>query len=470
MFKSAIVFVHGLGGDSVSTWGTFPELIRADVALKDYDIDSFSFPTSLFRVPLFSKKYPKIQTLADALRTLIDTKYRDSSNLILVCHSLGGLIARRYLVDEVKRKAELRVRGLLLYAVPNDGAGLANVTSHVSFRHNQLLQLCKDSDLIRDLNADWETNGLAERIKVRYVVAGLDRVVTEESARSSWGANNVDVLADRGHIDLVKPKGPQDLTYLILKTFAISFIDQSSEPITDAVQKYATSASVLRSVKSSSGKGYRVVGFDLDGTLLRGIDFSWTVVWKYLAFPEAVYKGAMRDYRKGKTTYQEWCDIACIQFRAKGLRRADFPTIVKDITVTKNLRETLKILRSSGIVLALISGGIDTFIEEKIPDAAELFDYICVNRLRFDQPSGLISGANATPFDFEGKTLALNAICTRQGCSLKEAVFVGEGFNDEDVVNKVGLSIAYPPGEMAIDAASISVMDDDLSKILDHIL
>jgi phosphoserine phosphatase len=178
----------------------------------------------------------------------------------------------------------------------------------------------------------------------------------------------------------------------------------------------------------------------------------------------------MRDYRKGVTTYQEWCELACTHFRAKNLRRSDFAKILSKITVTNNFEETLITLKASGFITALISGGIDTFIEEKIPNAGELFDYICINRLCYDQPSGLIGGVDATPFDFEGKTLALEAICTQHGCSLKEAVFIGEGFNDEDIVNKAGLSIAYPPGETVIDAASMQVQEDDLSKILDYVL
>ena len=469
MSKSTVVFVHGLGGDPAATWGRFPELIAADPALTVCDTASFSYPTSLFRFP-FSKKYPKIQTLADALRTLLDVKYADRTDFILVCHSLGGLIGRRYLVDELKRKAELRVRGLLLYAVPNDGAGLAKVASYVSWRHNQLRQLCRDSDLIRDLDYDWGTTGIVDRVQVRYIVGALDNVVSERSARSSWGATNVDVVADRGHVDIVKPRDAEDLPYLILRQFAVSLLTPLSPDPTKVVERYATQSAGMRKDVPTKKEGYRVIAFDVDGTLLRGIDFSWTVVWKHLGFPEAVYKGAMRDYRKGKTTYQQWCDLACAQFRGKGLRRSDFPSIVSGIKVTKNLYDTLTTLKASGFVTALISGGIDTFLEEKIPNAAQLFDYICINRLRFEQPSGLISGVDATPFDFEGKTVALEAICKRHGCSLKEAVFVGEGFNDESVVTKAGLSIAYPPGETAIEAASIVVEKDDLSEILQHVL
>jgi pimeloyl-ACP methyl ester carboxylesterase len=130
MVNATFVFVHGLGGDSATTWGRFEELILADTDMKGCESVSFGYPTSLFRWP-FSQKYPKIQTLADALRTQLDVRFGDRQDLILVCHSLGGLIGRRYLVDEVKRKAKLRVRGLLLYAVPNDGAGLALPTTSV---------------------------------------------------------------------------------------------------------------------------------------------------------------------------------------------------------------------------------------------------------------------------------------------------------------------------------------------------
>lgn len=465
--KSMIIFIHGLGGEPAETWGNFPALIGADDSLREFEVGLFGFPTSLFSLPIIGRKHLKIQTLADALRTFIENRYPDRDNLILVCHSLGGLIARRFLVDQVKRKVPLRVKALLLYGVPHNGNALAEVATLIAWQHNQLRQLCRESDLVRDLDADWTTFALGGKVNVRYVVGGLDRVVSEQSARSSWGQTSVDVVADRGHRDLVKPRDAQDLPYLIFRRFALA---QAPKQPAALLAKYATHLAEQPRQRAASTKGYRVVGFDLDGTLLRGIDFSWTVVWKHLKFPEAVYKGAMRDYRKGQTTYQEWCDVACSQFRTKNLRRSDFAGIVRDIRVTRNLQDTLRTLRSAGFVLALLSGGIDTFLEEKIPDAADLFDYICINRLSFEHPSGVISGVEATPFDFEGKTHALEAVCVRYGCSLREAVFVGEGFNDEHVVNKVGLSIAYPPGETAIEAASISIADDDLSKILEHIL
>jgi phosphoserine phosphatase len=477
--RGTILFVHGLGGHPQATWGRFHELIAADPQLKEYDTASFGFPTSLFRLP-FSNKYPKIQTLADALHTQIEARHADSESIILVCHSLGGLIARRYIVDQVKRRSKLRVHGLILFAVPNGGAALAEVAKYVSWKHNQLHQLCRDSDLVRDLDRDWTVLNVGEQIPVRCIVGGIDRVVAESSARSSWGNLDVEVIADRGHIDLVKAQSESDLSYVLLRKFVLSLPathpkEVAASSLADpnrrgAVKRYATPLAAIHTASSYPRGSYRVIAFDVDGTLVRGIDFSWTVVWKYLGFPESLYRGAMRDYRKGKITYAQWCDMACTNFRAKGLKREDFAEIVAPLSLTKNFADTIRVLRGSGFVVALISGGMDVFLYEMIPNATELFDYICTNRIHFDPKTGVISNIEPTPFDFEGKAIALEGICERHGCTVKEAVFVGEGFNDEQVVNKAGLSIAYPPGEMTIEAAAISIEDDDLSRILEHVL
>jgi len=85
---------------------------------------------------------PRIRDLAEGLRSQIEVRYPDYKSIILVCHSLGGLVARKYLVEEVKRGKELRIDKLLLFAVPNNGAGLASVAKYISWQHNQLAQLC----------------------------------------------------------------------------------------------------------------------------------------------------------------------------------------------------------------------------------------------------------------------------------------------------------------------------------------
>jgi predicted alpha/beta hydrolase family esterase len=225
MAKRLIIFIHGLGGASEATWRHpgrpgFPELIRNDRALRSAcDIAFFEFPTSLFRLP-FSTKTPRVRDLAEGLRSQIDVRYPNYDSIALVCHSLGGLIARKYLVEEVKRGSNLRVDKLLLFAVPNNGAALASVARHVSWHNSQLSQLCRNSELIEELNTDWSNLDMS-RVDVRYVVAAQDDVVDKQSAVNQWGNTKVDSILDAGHVSIVKPQSPTDLAFLILRRFVL---------------------------------------------------------------------------------------------------------------------------------------------------------------------------------------------------------------------------------------------------------
>lgn len=94
MATQLLVFVHGLGGHPVRTWGLFPELIRTDSALSGaWDVNLFSFPSSPIRIR-FLASAPRLQLLADGLRTELDTRHPEAERIVLVCHSLGGLVAR----------------------------------------------------------------------------------------------------------------------------------------------------------------------------------------------------------------------------------------------------------------------------------------------------------------------------------------------------------------------------------------
>ena len=202
----------------------------------------------------------------------------------------------------------------------------------------------------------------------------------------------------------------------------------------------------------------------------RGLKFSWTLVWEYLGFPPDVYKAGMRRYLHGEITYAEWCSGAVNMYRGKGLKREDFREIVRDLTVTENLRQALKILKDDNFVVGLISGGIDVMLYETIPDADELFQHIFINKLQFDV-KGLLSGVEATPYDFDGKALALEKMCSDHGYTLDRSVFVGEGFNDGHVSAKASLSIAYPPRAYELEAAShVLIEEDDLMKVVECVM
>ena len=229
MAKRLVLFVHGLGGDPAGTWKRFPDLVRSDDELSAFDIGHFDYPTSPLRM-IFWTRYPSVQTLAGALHTQIENRFHDYDDITLVCHSLGGLIAKRYLIDRIELGDGLRVKRMLLFAVPNNGAGLASIATQLSSHHRQAQQLCRESDLVIGISQAWARLKVANQVNVNYVVAALDRVVDEHSARESWDNPAIDVVVDRGHLDVVKPVDENDLSFLILKRFvnATTPLTQSS--------------------------------------------------------------------------------------------------------------------------------------------------------------------------------------------------------------------------------------------------
>ena len=253
MSKSLVIFIHGLGGAPEATWGRFLEFSRLDPELSSFDFSHFSYPTFLLRLP-FGPKYPGVRTLAESLRTQIELRHSSYENIALICHSLGGLIGKRYLIDQLEDNRPSLVKKILLYAVPNSGSELASVAEQISWRHKQLSQLCKDSDLIRQIAEGWMRYKIADSLTVAYVVGGQDLVVDELSTRDSWGnREKIWVIADRGHRNLVKPESLHDLSYLAFKEFLLRTENRALLP-----QTLAPSMGELKNAKSIEN-GYKIV-------------------------------------------------------------------------------------------------------------------------------------------------------------------------------------------------------------------
>jgi len=154
MTKQVVIFVHGLFGKGEKTWGRFPELLRSDPLLHGaWEPALFSYPSAYVRF-LFLTSAPDIQLLAQGLRTELDTRYPESAvaRIAIVGHSLGGLVARRYVLDAFRGSGRCRVDGLCLYGTPHTGAGLARAASYISRFQRHLRQLCKRSEFLHELN------------------------------------------------------------------------------------------------------------------------------------------------------------------------------------------------------------------------------------------------------------------------------------------------------------------------------
>lgn len=230
-----LLFVHGLAGTADSTWGNFPALIAADASLRRDAVKFYSYPTTLLRLP-FQARSARIQELARGLKTFITYNCAEYSEIVLVAHSMGGLIAKRYVLDEHGvGTLDARIKGLMLYAVPHDGSSLAGAANLLSWGHHQVAQLRRYSDVLEAISSEWSRLHIEQRIRTKYVLGGIDKVVDCKSASAFPGNPNTETIPDKNHRTVVKPRDAEDLSFKILRRFVIAGTIELPGPITEAV-------------------------------------------------------------------------------------------------------------------------------------------------------------------------------------------------------------------------------------------
>jgi HAD superfamily phosphoserine phosphatase-like hydrolase len=168
------------------------------------------------------------------------------------------------------------------------------------------------------------------------------------------------------------------------------------------------------------------------------------------------------------TAYRRWCETAAAAFADRGLTRTDLARIAAPLHLTHHAREALGTLRAAGVVTAIISGGLDTFLEDAFPDYRDFVDVVFINRLRFD--AGRLVGVEVTPYDFEGKAQGLRRICAEAGVTPEQAAFIGDRDNDHMVMATAGIALGYGENLPPMPHAQATFEADDLRLVLPYLL
>ena len=215
---------------------------------------------------------------------------------------------------------------------------------------------------------------------------------------------------------------------------------------------------------------FDLVAFDVDGTLVHHPEEK--TVWEVLnlRFTGSGDQNARRwdDYKQGLLSYAEWVALDLEGWRKAGATRETIVEGMRGLHLVAGARETLDTLKSAGMRLAVISGTLDLLLDVLFPDHP--FDEVYTNRVAFDA-AGRIASWQATPFDMEGKGVALRAIAMREEIPLSRCAFVGDHANDLAAARLAGLAIAFNPKSDELAAAAHAVVrSGDLRDILPHLL
>ena len=211
-----IVFIHGLFGSRWSTWKSLFDSLQADVIrshiqpssefnLFGFDIYSWQYRSGLWRQPRLQPKI--VDEFGFWLEGITaNGRYR---SVILVCHSQGGIIAKSYVLESLRREetGELKVDLIITVGTPHRGPrfyinlpfSLLCLLKKIPLLawlipFNQFCQLASISSVLKRLKKEWNDSALAraapaERVSLRAPIRSYaihkkyDPFVSHGSAR-----------------------------------------------------------------------------------------------------------------------------------------------------------------------------------------------------------------------------------------------------------------------------------------------
>lgn len=219
--KVALVFIHGIFGDTLGTWkssgGTsFFDLVEGDGDLgPQVDILAFGYTSRMIGTGSFD-----IQEAANRLHLYLDNKgVLDYPAVVFVAHSMGGLVVLRELLTH--RELLDRVPLILFYATPQEGAQITTIARKVA--SNPALEQMLPADrngYLRVLNDEWQALGAGKRppILCAYEKQPTYGVMVVPWSSATRFCDEPALAIDADHLSIVKPDRPGHDSMVFLAT------------------------------------------------------------------------------------------------------------------------------------------------------------------------------------------------------------------------------------------------------------
>ena len=242
-----VVFIHGLGGKRYgrnTTWGQFPRFVFED--FPHLDVGLYRYRTLLGRFKLWEsiELEDEARILAEIIRDALQY-----SSVILVGHSMGGLLAKAaisFLLHSRQGATLSRIGGLILMATPQ--AGSLRVPRFLPWLSRDLRALKPHGELVHRidqafvnwLNTDAQASTLERPIIPTWaLISAPDLWVDRLSAGLGLPASQTKMIRE-SHVQIVKPKDKHNDAYqYVRQCFEICLrrphpqSDAISEPLVD---------------------------------------------------------------------------------------------------------------------------------------------------------------------------------------------------------------------------------------------
>ena len=211
---------------------------------------------------------------------------------------------------------------------------------------------------------------------------------------------------------------------------------------------------------------YKLVLFDMDGTLLDGRTI-------YTLAEKKEFKNELTSILKsGKKFYEITIEIAKL---LKGYKKTELIKIIREIPLQKDLEKLIKELKKRKIKTAIVTDSYQ-FVADDLRKRLDL-DYAYANNLislngRFTgekviHNTELIKDYINNEIYSICKSCVLDELCDKLGISEKEVIAIGDGIVDISMLDKAGLGIAFKASEKVQKHADVT--SSDIINLLNYL-
>jgi hypothetical protein len=242
--NTVVIFVHGILSNADDCWkndnGTYwPVLLSKEEDIKETGIYTFSYSTGIF-----SGTY-SLGDIVDAFKEQLkmDGVLKQDRHLIFVCHSMGGLVVRKYIVDRIVDLISFEIKiGLFLVASPSLGSNYANLLTgfgkilNIENLQAEVLRFSNNNQWLNDLDKNFINIKESENIEIfgkeliedKPIV--LKRLLKNQVVAPFSGARYFGEpfkIPNSDHFSISKPSSANDTQHKVLSNFVKEFIDLS---------------------------------------------------------------------------------------------------------------------------------------------------------------------------------------------------------------------------------------------------
>lgn len=184
----------------------------------------------------------------------------------------------------------------------------------------------------------------------------------------------------------------------------------------------------------------RMVCFDLNKTLIE--ENTWRELNLAMGVTQREDDLLMQWANEGIIDDQTGQDILCAIYRARGdASKEKIESIISKYTLVDGAREVIDHCRSKGYEIALISGAMESLVEN-VASRLGIEHWRAGNKLVYGD-DGVLQHIEAAPSEATNKADQLKALCTELQIDTAQVVVVGDGSSDAELFKLTGKGITF---------------------------